>query len=274
MDRTPGEILRENFVERIARNDSYSLRAFARDLEISPAFLSQILNGRRKPSLRQAIRLSAKLEFDEFERNDFLRSLANIQEESAKASVQRVGKRQPDVLTLELDRFRLVSDWYHGVILELMRTPDFRPSGGWIAKKIGISASEAGSAIKRLARLGLIRTEDRRWERTQSHVFFPTRHADVATKKFHRAMIGKAMDSLSSSEQRDYEARDISGITMAIDPKRLGIAKKKIAVFRKQMSALLSKGETSEVYQLNVQLFSLRSPTPPILKRKERRGRR
>lgn len=43
------------------RNAAYSLRAFARDLEIAPAHLSQVLNGKRRLSPDLASRLASKL---------------------------------------------------------------------------------------------------------------------------------------------------------------------------------------------------------------------
>ena len=41
--------LQQEFFQRQRRNPRYSLRAFARDLELSPSTLSEILNGRHRP---------------------------------------------------------------------------------------------------------------------------------------------------------------------------------------------------------------------------------
>src|SRR3954470_2795889 len=49
--------LNESLTSARLRNRAYSLRAFARKLEISPAALSEILNGKRNVSKRLAERL-------------------------------------------------------------------------------------------------------------------------------------------------------------------------------------------------------------------------
>ncbi len=53
------------------------------------------------------------------------------------------------------------------------------------------------------------------------------------------------------------EHRDITSITMAIDAKKLPLAKAMIKNFRRQLSEFLESGNKNEVYNLNVQLFPL-----------------
>ena len=46
MPRTYRDVLRAKLAQRCERNASYSLRAFARDLTLSPSYLSEVLNGK------------------------------------------------------------------------------------------------------------------------------------------------------------------------------------------------------------------------------------
>ena len=55
------EIIKDEFGSRIESNPSYSMRAFARDLEISPSRLSEILNGRGGMSSVMAQKIASKL---------------------------------------------------------------------------------------------------------------------------------------------------------------------------------------------------------------------
>jgi DNA-binding transcriptional regulator YdaS (Cro superfamily) len=57
---------------RKARNPSYSLRAFARFLGMSPGHLSQLIRGRKSLSRRQATNITARLDLCPEERRDFL----------------------------------------------------------------------------------------------------------------------------------------------------------------------------------------------------------
>ncbi|MGZ3740999.1 MAG: DUF4423 domain-containing protein, partial [Bdellovibrionota bacterium] len=50
------------------------------------------------------------------------------------------------------------------------------------------------------------------------------------------------------------EERDITSMTMAIDPRRLPLAKTLIRKFRFRLADLLETGDRTEVYNLNVQL--------------------
>lgn len=253
---SPSETLKRVLVERISDNRSYSLRAFARDLEISPAFLSQILNNQRRPSLKRASRICQRLRFDLETSQRFINGVANTQI-AAPVAGKSIKNREQDSLMMEIDRFRSVSEWYHGAILEMTTLKNFQPNIKWLARRLGIPAREAQQAVECLRRLGLLRVSKNNWTRKTVHVYFPMSHPDVATRRFHGEMIDKAKRSLQSAMPRDYEGRDITGITMAVDPARLKTAKRRIATFRRQIMTYLSRGELKEVYQLNIQLFPL-----------------
>ena len=57
----PCYFIREAYAARRVKNATYSLRAFARDLGVSHPLLSQVLNGRRPLTLKQAHKISALL---------------------------------------------------------------------------------------------------------------------------------------------------------------------------------------------------------------------
>lgn len=51
---------------RRERNSHYSLRAYARDLETDPSYLSKIMNGRRRISRNLAAKIAKKLGVSSF----------------------------------------------------------------------------------------------------------------------------------------------------------------------------------------------------------------
>jgi plasmid maintenance system antidote protein VapI len=67
-------ILNETFSEKKKRNPNYSLRAFARDLEISASNLSTILNGKKRLSSEQACRIAVRLQFSKEQFFEFVTS--------------------------------------------------------------------------------------------------------------------------------------------------------------------------------------------------------
>jgi len=153
-----------------------------------------------------------------------------------------------------------VKDWYHGAIVEMTALRHFRADYKWIAQNLGITTVQVKSAVKRLLRLGILETKGKQWSKTRRRFQFPTTSLQDAVNGFHQEMIYKAFKTLELRTPSDFEARDITGITIAIDPKRISEAKKRIQRFRNQLADFLSRGELSEVYQLNVQLFSLTNP--------------
>lgn len=60
-------LLNDDFMARTTTNHSYSLRAYARDLGVSPAFLSEVLRGRKVLSIPKSKMVFTKLGFDESE---------------------------------------------------------------------------------------------------------------------------------------------------------------------------------------------------------------
>lgn len=237
-------LLQDAFNERRTRNARYSLRAFSRDLGISVTALSKVFRYERNLSSRNLRRLA-----------DFLvLSPAEIEKISVRKLGDRQGLEDKDRL-LEEDTFRLISDWYYFAILSLSRTKSCKSDIDWIARRLGITKVEAVGAVRRLERLKLVERRGKRLVRTSEPVRTSTDVPSPALKKFHSQQLDLAKESLLHVP---VALRDITSITMAIDPRRLQLAKEKIAQFRSLLCELLEGVEQTEVYLLSIQLFPLK----------------
>ncbi len=245
-----GELLRRHYLERMERNFSYSLRAFSRDLHLSHSHLSRVMTGKRNLSFKQAVGLANTLKLTEGARYTFLRQAAEQSTRLRKAKTTAVG---PDQLTLQVDHFKLVSEWYTIAILELMALPDFQPKPAWIGRQLGVPARKIKVAAQRLARLGLIEISGEGWKRTHARLVVPSAPS-AAIRAFHRQMIDKAQTSLTND---DPSVRDVTSITMGIDPKRIPEVRERIQKFRRSLLNFLEKDTPSALYQMNVQFFAL-----------------
>jgi uncharacterized protein (TIGR02147 family) len=250
--------LRDLYLARVQHNPGYSSRAFARDIGVSQSYMSLLLNGKRQLSWKQALRIALRLKLKEQDRKRFLRSLAALKSDTYLAEEIPDG----DQLSLTLDRFRIIAEWYHLAILDLTTIKPFKPDIGWVAKTLGIKTVEVRDAVERLKRIGLLETTPKRWKKTQAKLVVATQHSDEAIRSFHRQMISKAIEALESSRQEDFDRRDITGITVAINSHKLKEAKLRIKKFRAEMADLLGSGDCDELYQLNLQLFSLIKKNP------------
>jgi uncharacterized protein (TIGR02147 family) len=235
-------LLQESLVQRQMRNPSYSIRAFSQALGINHSALSEIFNGKRKVGPKLARRLAQSLMLG----TDAQDKLFEVR--SKKAENERTAER------LKADQFKLISDWYHFAILSLAEIKKFQSEPAWISERLGISRTQARDALDRLQRLGLLRGKNGRLTPTGSSYDSPDGMADLAIQKTHAQYLDLAHRAL---ELQDCDVRDFTGMTMAIDPKKLPEAKRRIRAFRHDLCEFLESGEKQQVYQFCIQLFSL-----------------
>jgi uncharacterized protein (TIGR02147 family) len=251
--------LNEALTNARLRNRAYSLRAFARKLEISPAALSEILNGKRNVSKRLAERLVTNLVLPPIEMKAIL-DLFPEPGEGRRHSMMSI-ERTPAQNDPSNDQFHVISEWYHFAILSLAETPDFRPDATWIAQRLNIKITEAQTALSRLERLRMIAHDSHGAMRPTG-----TKHQasdeirSLATRKAHSQNLDLAGRALEREAVAD---RDFTAITMAIDVKKIPLAKKMIREFRAQLAAMLETDERTEVYKLCLQLIPLTNLKKP-----------
>ena len=241
--------LQNHFDVRTKRNARYSLRAFARLLEIDPSSLSQILAGRRGVSLKLLNKFCTRLGVSPDE-------VARVtQGYLLKVTGAFPPKMNDDYHQLSLDTFAIISEWYHYAILELTFVKGFSSKPQWIAKMLGISVQETKTAIERLQRLDLLEEKNGKLKKTKS---FLTNFSDGITssalKHFQRQVLQKALESIDVVPQ---DFKDITSITFPMDLKNMGAAREKIKAFRREMCASLENGEPTAVYNLAIQLYPI-----------------
>ena len=253
--------LRGVLESRIANNPVYSLRAFARDLKISPQMLSFVLNERKGISTEVAAEIADRLNLGPAESSYFvdLVMLVHAKNAQAKKLVQyRLDERLSDghrYKTLDVEAFQAISDWHHYAILELTFVPGFKKDPKWIANQLGISAFETSQAIARLQKLELLETSgDGKLRKTDLNISASYGTPSSALRKLAKQLLEKAIGALDS---QSLEERDITNITMTIDPVLLPEAKKMISDFRRKLCAFLEQGKRSEVYVFAPSLFRI-----------------
>lgn len=255
----PAELLQQEWSTRREKNGSLSLRSFARFLKVSPSRLSEILSGKRQISLAMAELFCERLALAPEMKAAFISSVIKQHKRKTKKSSssdkKKIDKTDPTYQQLTVDAFHVISDWYHFAILNLRDCDDFENDETWIAKRLNLSVGEVRLALTRLERLGLIEMKSSGWIRTYAHLTTSQDVKSAGLRKGHKGILQKAIDSLEAIE---VEMRDITNITMAVNPKQLPEAKAIIGRFRRKLSKLLENGDSrTEVYTLAVQLFPL-----------------
>lgn len=257
------DFLKASLAERISRNPRYSLRSFAKGLGISPAMLSLVHHKKRNLNLSNAMRIAKRLGLEGREAEYFCHLVqyeGARSQEAKELALERIQALNParEITFLSLDCFRVISEWYHFPILQLLRVPNFDFEPKQIAKRLGISAIEAEAALARLERVGILMRSDGTYKRLKNDLRVESDKKNEALRSFHKQMLLRAIDSL---ETQSNEEKFTGSQTIAIDPKILPQARKKIEAFFSEMNALLAKNKNpSEVYHLGLQLFRVSRP--------------
>ncbi len=249
------KLLSERLTEGRLRNSAYSIRALAQKLGISASALSEILNGKRRVSNKLAKRFANKLCLSPEETD---RLLGLFPKKRGYDTVKTEKSRE--MLQLNMDHFKIISDWYHFAILSLSETADFRTDPAWIAGRLNIKAKEAAAALERLERLEMLERNEK-GELVPTGVAYTTSDdiANLSLRKSHAQNLELARTSL---EKDPVEERDFTAMTMAIDPEKLPEAKKMIREFRNKLCTFLESGTKKEVYKLCIQTIPLTKTVP------------
>lgn len=252
-------ILKQELQKRYRINPNYSLRSFAKFLEVDPAILSRILSNKRALSFKVANRIIDKLKLSEKEKKLFLESVA--EDFKQKKIIQNFKKHKTNIpakeniLQIDHDMFHIISDWYHYAILQLTLVENFISDTNWIAKRLGLSKLEVKQAIQRLKNVGLITEQNGKYIAKTTRIDIPNKNiSSVALRKHQKQMLQKAILSIDN-----YSIEKIAtyGLTLPIDPDKISIAKELIQKFLNTMYDVLSSGKKQKIYQITINLFPL-----------------
>ncbi len=239
--------LLDELCTRKETNSSYSLRAFAKYLKVNPATLSQVFSGKRGFSKKNALKVAQKF------------SLTPIETKKLLSTIRRETVDQDDsddqVLQLENDRFKAISDWYHYGILSLAKLKNNEANAKWISDQLNISVPEAKAAMERLKRLKYLAIENGKLVRQlPKPLSISSESPSPAIRKYHKQNLKLAERAI---EDIPMHERELSATTMAIDPKKINEASKMMTKFKRQFSRTMESGKQERVYTLSMQFFPL-----------------
>ncbi len=256
-------ILQRELTNRCESNPRYSLRAFARDLKLSPSRLSEVLNRKQGLSRQAASSITKSLGFGEEEAEYFcdlvsLKHARSVRErEEAKLRLFKVDfeKQRDELYSLQLDSFKIISDWYHLGILELMKVKNFRHDTKWISRRLGVQIIQIELAIERLTRVGLIKIEEGKFVAVQSNGWVPGGIPSSSIRKFHRQVLEKALVAM---ETQAVEERFFSTRMLTVNRKELPKAFEAISEFQEKFCVDRDSEQSKELlYCISMQFFKI-----------------
>jgi len=258
----PHEILKLYFERKKLTFPSYSLRALARDLDVSPAYASTILSGKKSLPETRFKDLIRVLDLDDIATLQLKNSLYPEEKRKSENGQPQLKKEDLDFINkykpLEKKKYEILNNWYNIVILDLTTCKDFVSDPAWIARKLKITQLEVEIAIENLKYHGLLDLVDGKLQKIDTKLRFPTKISQSVIRKFHKQMIKKAYEELDSKiDEKDFSNRLISGSTFALNPEKMELIKEKIQNALYEVSNMASEGTCESVYQFNIQFFPL-----------------
>lgn len=257
-------ILLRAFKAKLANNSAYSQRALARDLSVSPAFVTKVFTGEKPVPTKRYKKFFQVLNMDitmqsQFIRSVVLESLPSIElRHMAKNAFKSEGHLE-NYRHESSKQFNILKNWYNIPILNYLTCDGQGHSVADISAYFGIPEKDVQNALLELQKIELVQQIDGVWSKISLHNYFPTTKSSEIIRDYHRQMIKKSYEQLGNTTEMDFEKRLITSFSIATNPEHIDDAKKMIADFLSELSAHLSEGPCQDVYQCNVQFFPLKS---------------
>lgn len=251
--------LKQELENRKKRNPRYSLRAFARFVNIDVSILSKVLAKKTHLSAKQAVHVAEVLNLEPARKRNFLLSVSkHYAPNELDEALTSISQRQ--IKKVEEKLFESLSKLINIAVYELVRTKEFKNDADWIAKRLSISKARAEEALQVLIAANLIGVENKVLSQ-HSGALNATR-SDITTPAMRVLQREIREASLRSIDSDPFETRVMSGMTMAVNPSLLPQVRAMIHKMMEEISSTLETPELTEVYQLEVSLFPLTQLNP------------
>jgi uncharacterized protein (TIGR02147 family) len=250
--------LQNELMERVKRRPHYSLRAFARDLEVSPAALSGFLNGQIQLSAPRISEISKKIKLTSVHTAHWLDLIEAHSGKTAKSKREAQLRIQQRTIKskkyIDPDSFELISRWEALALLELLGF-EKKFSAEEMASYLGLKKTQLASLLKTLLRLNLISWETDRWRPQDEDSFVGTDVPSEAIRHFHGQILKKAGQALT---KQSLEKRSFRSTVFSMRKKDLPQLKKDLNQFWiDQIGKYAMPTKNDSVYCFSMQLFDL-----------------
>lgn len=241
----------------------FSHRKFAKKAGFATSnFLYLVMTGKRNLSMESVPGFAGAMELSKKEQHYFETLVSFNQAKTPQSKRYYLellyGLKNPKIgATLNDDHFEFLANWHCSVIREMVMLHDFREDPFWIRKMLGerVPARRIRAAIDNMLKSGLLKRDERgRLVQADAHLATEAEVKSTAIVAFHQQMLELARDILGASSN---EAREISGVTMAVSKKQFAEVKRMVQDFEHQVALYLGSNPDipEAVYQLNMQLF-------------------
>lgn len=253
--------LKEVLSKKMVTNPQYSMRAFARQANVAPGFISEVIRGKKNLSYASSMKITESLGLSPKD-SEYFQTLVQIELARTPEAKLKLSRKLESLYSknrsqsISLETFRALSDWYHIAIIELTEIHGLILNAENVSSLLGISHIEADAAIDRLVRAGLLTKGPKgRLIKSVGNSVLESKEKNEALQNFHRQMLSRASNALRT---QDNNEKFVGSETIAVNPKDLP---KFNQIFEECFSKALELAEKSKtkshVYHLGIQFFNL-----------------
>jgi len=229
------KFLKEEYERRALRNPQYSMRAFAKDLDISKSSLHNVLTGQRGLAQKSLDKVFERLKVSEKERNELF------------------AITDAEHYLLPEEDFSQIYHWWYFAILSLCNVPAAKACPKWISGKLGIEKKTAKEALATLSKMNFIDVTDGKLVRLKKSLSTTNGIPSRSLKLFHSENLERAEKAIFEVDTTD---REINSITFATDKEQFEKVKKEIKKFLiKSMNTAEKTKNQDRVCTMAVQFF-------------------
>ena len=252
--------LEDELNRRVNKNGHYSMRSFARDLQVSHSRLSEFLTGKTMLSLRSIDRACTGMALPTRAKNYFLdlnRASAHRNTKMRASAKKRVDEEKRSRQISRLNNLDAFEDPNDIAIIMLLTLPE--PAKlAHIAETLRRTPAELKSAISRLSDAGFIIKEGEKWTRGHSIFSVNSPKPSKSIQAFHKHYLSVASKTI---ETVDVNRRKFQTWIFQCEENRLEEARKDVAIFCESFISKYSEADkVDSVNVLTVQLYPLESP--------------
>lgn len=260
------DILSDSFQAKRGNNPNYSLRAFARDLSISPSRLSEIMSGKGNLSRKKADTIAKKLKFTPAKRQYFFDLIDSVAADSLDVrtkALERVQFVAEEKLACYFSNptFEPIATWQHIAVWSFLFLPVFDGDCLTIARSLKIDIFDVYNILQRLQTAGLISHQEGRWKPIVDEFSSGDDVPSATIRKYHDTVSALGRKSI---EQQTVNERHLESLILPFKSSRIAEIGGRIGNFVQSLAKEFGEdAEGDSVYAMSLQFFRL-SEKPQI----------
>ena len=243
--------LKTEFESRKNRNQRYSLRKFSKDLDVSPAVMSRLLNDKAVVSVKTLIKIQNKIHVPD---HIFQKKLAELS--------QRKNSNTEALAVFDQLELEIVKKWYFPLVIEMLTLADSTVSLNTISEELSLSLTDIESCVALAVQKKILipnNVDDKiRYSipsRRQGYRLYD--QLGFQEHKIQQKVFGQLVGQLDSMAESELKSANYSTIYLKAHPEIIDELKSKIKFFKKSLFSFVGRrcrDKSNQVYQLSIGL--------------------